>query len=322
LLLPRYGSVAFNFFSGKCLRVFMPFCMLMMLVGASVLALDSIGWQLNLAIQLLCYGAAAAVHFFPHTQWPKIIRLIHYLVAGHVAGLLGWFHLVRRSDAILHWRKLPTSSAKSDYLPATTRIGKRVFDLVIAAFVLVLTLPIWLFIALAIRYESPGPVFFRQLRIGLSDQQQTRLFYMIKFRTMVQDAEKLTGAVWATKNDCRVTAVGRFLRNTRLDELPQMLNVLRGEMSLVGPRPERPELCAALELQIPFFSERTCFVRPGVTGLAQVNLGYDGCLDDVRKKLLYDHSYALALRSTSGWLKMDLAVIVRTFVIMVTGRGQ
>lgn len=326
LLLPRYGSVAFNFFSGKCLRIFMPFCMLIMFCGAAVLAPASLLWQLNFMLQLLCYGAAVLVHYAPDSRWPKIVRLVHYLVAGHFASLLGWFHLLRRSRAILHWRKTEpktaAGSAKSHYLPVSTRIGKRLFDIVVATAVLLLTLPLWVLIGLAIRIESAGPVFFRQLRIGLSDQQQTRLFYMIKFRSMVQDAEKHTGAVWASKNDSRVTVVGRFLRNTRLDELPQMINVIRGEMSLVGPRPERPELCAGLEQQIPFFTERTSYVRPGVTGLAQVNLGYDGCLDDVRNKLLHDHSYALALRSPLGWLKMDCMVLIRTLRIMVLGRGQ
>ena len=139
---------------------------------------------------------------------------------------------------------------------------------------------------------------------------------------MVNDAEKLTGAVWAGKNDARITRVGKFLRLTRLDELPQMINVLRGDMSLVGPRPERPEICGRLEPQIPFFSERTCYIKPGITGLAQVNQGYDACIDDVKSKVLYDHSYALSLHSMLGWIRMDLSVLARTFMVMVLGRGQ
>lgn len=328
LLHPRFGATAFNFFSGKCLRILMPFCMLLMLAGAAYLSANSGFWLGVFALQLLCYGTALGVHLAPQRQYPKALRLVHYLVAGHLANLAGWWRLARRADSVLRWRKTTAQTTpcadtnRSSYLPSSTRIGKRLFDVVVAASVLLLTLPLWLLIALAIKLESKGPVFFRQLRIGFADEQHTELFYMIKFRSMVQDAEKNTGAVWASKNDSRITKVGNFLRKSRLDELPQMLNVLRGDMSLVGPRPERPELCAGLEQQIPFFVERTRFVQPGITGLAQVNLGYDSCIDDVRKKLLYDHSYALALHTPLGWLRMDLWVLCRTFLIMVLGRGQ
>lgn len=322
LLLPKFGAVAFNFFSGKCLRIFMPFCMLMMLLGSAVLAFDSNFWLFVTLLQALIYGTAAWVHWGRARTWPKSAKLVHYLVLGHLASLAGWWLLLRRSSRIVRWRKFEQTSDSEDYLPVGARIGKRSFDLFFASLILVLTLPLWAIIAVMIKLESPGPVFFRQLRIGQCNHQVSQLFYMIKFRSMVQDAEKNTGAVWATKQDSRVTRVGRFLRKTRLDELPQMINVLRGEMSLVGPRPERPELCANLEQHIPYFTERTCFVRPGITGLAQVNLGYDSCLDDVRNKVLYDHSYALALHSVRGWLKMDLHVMVRTIMIMILGRGQ
>ena len=145
---------------------------------------------------------------------------------------------------------------------------------------------------------------------------------MIKFRTMVQDAEKLSGATWATKADPRITRVGRFLRKTRLDELPQFINVIRGEMSLIGPRPERPGFYRKLENEIPFFAERTYGVAPGITGLAQVNQGYDTCIEDVRSKVGYDHRYALALDNPLNWLRMDFGIMIRTVGIMITGRGQ
>lgn len=322
LLLPKFGAVAFNFFSGKCLRILMPFCMLIMALGSIVLAFNSHFWLLVTLLQALCYGIAAWVHWGRARDWPKIARLLHYLVIGHLASLAGWWLMLKRSSQTARWHKLEQRTDNLDYLPVGTRIGKRSFDLIFASLFLVLTLPLWLLIAVLIKLESPGPVFFRQLRIGQCNHQVSRLFYMIKFRSMVQDAEKNTGAVWAAKQDSRVTRVGWFLRKTRLDELPQMINVLRGEMSLVGPRPERPELCANLEKNIPYFTERSCFVRPGITGLAQVNQGYDSCMDDVRNKVLYDHSYALALHSVRGWLKMDLHVMVRTIMIMILGRGQ
>lgn len=321
LLHPRFGAVAFNFFSGKCLRVLMPWCMLLMLASAAALAMQSVFWAGVLIAQLAGYALAALVQWLPAVRWPKPARLMHYLVSGHLAAAAGWQRILFHCQKAA-WTKTATTVKAEHYVPASTRIGKRTFDILFASIILLLSLPVWLLIACAIKWGSPGPVFFRQLRIGLSDANQTQLFYMIKFRTMVQDAEKLTGAVLAGKNDSRITRVGKFLRLTRLDELPQMINVLRGDMSLVGPRPERPEICSRLEPQIPFFSERTCYIRPGVTGLAQVNQGYDACLDDVRSKVLYDHSYALALHSVTGWLRMDLQVIVRTLMVMVLGRGQ
>lgn len=323
ILHPRFGATAFNFFSGKFLRVLMPLCMVVMLLGSGYLAKDHLFWSLILGGQLCGYSLAALVHYWPNYAWPKPLRLIHYLVVGHSASLAGWLMLIRRSPRVLAWRKTaPAAAIAESYLPPTTQWAKRIFDVSIASIVFVATLPLWVLIAMAIRIESKGPVFFRQLRIGLSTSQQTNLFYMIKFRSMVQDAERDTGAVWATVGDSRVTRVGRFLRNTRLDELPQMLNVIRGDMSLVGPRPERPELCGKLDEAIPFFAERTFFVRPGITGLAQINSGYDSCLDDVKRKVLYDHSYALALHTPTSWLKMDLQVIAKTFLIMVLGRGR
>ena len=323
LLHPKYGAVAFNFFSGKFLRVLMPWCMLLMLLGSAVLAFNSTLFLIPLLFQCVCYAGAGFVHYSRAATQPKLLRLLHYLVVGHYAALVGWGLLLKRSEKVLRWRKTsPDTTTEAHYLPVTTRYGKRAFDLIVASLIFAVTLPLWLLIAVAIRLTSAGPIFFRQLRIGYCDGQQTHLFYMIKFRTMVQDAERFTGAVWAGKNDPRITPLGRFLRKTRLDELPQMINVCCGDMSLVGPRPERPELCQRIEQQIPFFAERTCFVRPGITGLAQVHLGYDSCMDDVRKKVMYDHSYALALHTTTSWLKMDFRVLARTILIMLTGRGQ
>jgi len=145
---------------------------------------------------------------------------------------------------------------------------------------------------------------------------------MIKFRTMRSDAELKSGAVWATKSDPRITRVGHLLRKTRLDELPQFINVLRGEMSLIGPRPERPGFYHKLEIEIPFFADRTYGVMPGITGLAQVNQGYDTSIEDVRSKVGFDHRYALALDNPLSWIKMDLDITLRTVMVMLMGRGQ
>lgn len=199
---------------------------------------------------------------------------------------------------------------------------KRAFDIVFSSLGLLFTLPLFPVIAIAIKLESKGPVFFKQDRIGVALPEKTKIFQMIKFRTMVSDAEKQSGAVWAKKNDNRITYLGKFLRKTRLDELPQFWNVLKGDMSLVGPRPERPGFYQKLENEIPFFVERTYGVMPGITGLAQVSQGYDTCIEDVRSKVGFDHSYALSLNSIVSWIKMDSYIIFKTLTVMILGRGQ
>lgn len=208
------------------------------------------------------------------------------------------------------------------YVHPLTSAGKRLLDIFIALAGLLITLPLFPFVALAIRLDSPGPIIYQQMRIGYQKENYIRLFMMNKFRTMRNDAELGTGPIWAQKNDPRITKVGNFLRKTRLDELPQLWNVLIGDMSIVGPRPERPGMYNKLEANIPFYSERTFDVTPGITGLAQVNMGYDETLNDVRNKVAYDHAYALALSNPWEWLKMDIYVMFKTILVMVTGRGQ
>ncbi|MGR4991225.1 sugar transferase [Vibrio sp. WZ-1] len=202
------------------------------------------------------------------------------------------------------------------------RNSKRIFDVVISLVILLITLPLFPVIALVIMSNSRGPIIYRQLRVGRSTPEQMDLFYIMKFRTMYVDAEQRSGAVWASKNDPRITPVGRILRKTRLDEIPQLFNVLKGDMSLIGPRPERPDFYQKLEDEIPFFVERTYGVLPGITGLAQVNQGYDSCIEDVRKKVAFDHSYALSLDSYKGWITTDISIMTRTLVVMIDGRGQ
>ncbi|MCG9682959.1 sugar transferase [Vibrio sp. Isolate23] len=201
-------------------------------------------------------------------------------------------------------------------------LAKRIFDFLCAVIGLLMLSPILPAIALAIKIDSKGPIFYKQLRVGKSTPEQMMFFEIIKFRTMYVDAETRTGAVWATENDPRITPVGRFLRKTRLDEIPQLFNVIQGDMSLIGPRPERPSFYNKLETAIPYFADRTYGVMPGITGLAQVNQGYDTCIDDVRRKVGFDHSYALSLRSLKSWILMDISIITKTLIVMVDGRGR
>lgn len=210
----------------------------------------------------------------------------------------------------------------TQYIPSTVLHAKRAMDILVALIGLTLCALLFPFIALATGISSPGPILFRQLRIGHASADHTEIFWMYKFRTMRVDAEAQTGAVWASKHDPRITPVGRFLRKTRLDELPQLYNVLRGDMSLIGPRPERPGFYQTLETAIPFFAERTWGLKPGITGLAQVNQGYDENIEDVRNKVAWDHAYALNLCGFFSWLRSDLSIAVRTVWVMIGGRGQ
>ncbi|MCE5336677.1 MAG: exopolysaccharide biosynthesis polyprenyl glycosylphosphotransferase, partial [Desulfobacteraceae bacterium] len=188
---------------------------------------------------------------------------------------------------------------------------KTSFDLLCATIGLILTAPLMPLIALAIRIDSPGPVFFRQVRVGESG----RKFRICKFRTMSQDAEKKTGAVWATENDPRITRVGKILRKTRLDELPQIFNVLKGDMSIVGPRPERPEFIEELSRIIPYYGVRHA-IKPGITGWAQIKYSYGASVDDAVEKLRYDLYY---IKHCS--LIFDLLIVIETIKVVLFGKG-
>ncbi|HTQ04129.1 MAG TPA: sugar transferase [Polyangiaceae bacterium] len=235
------------------------------------------------------------------------------------------------------------------------RFTKRAIDVLIAGLGLFFGAPLFGLIALAVRLDSKGPIFYRQWRASMLEARRANghlhfsRFQMIKFRSMRVDAEKLTGAVLAEENDPRITRVGRFLRKTRLDELPQLWNVLIGDMSVVGPRPERPELLENLAYAIPFFEERLRGTKPGITGLAQVSLTYSGrapagsevaaldatlvnpyrfdeaegsLADDMRTKLLFDLAYVASLEHFWTFLRMELLILLKTPWIMLRGVGR
>lgn len=193
-----------------------------------------------------------------------------------------------------------------------TRRLKRVVDVVTAAAVLVVTAPLSLLVAVLIKLEDGGPVIFRQVRLGRHGVP----FVLRKFRSMRVDAEVETGPTWAQEDDPRVTRLGRWIRAFRIDEIPQAWNVLRGEMSFVGPRPERPEFAPLLRSAIPAYDWRHA-VPPGITGWAQVNLPYAPTVEHARQKLAYDLYY---LEHSS--LALDLAIMLRTFKIILFGWRQ
>ncbi len=197
-------------------------------------------------------------------------------------------------------------------MPAWEQSTKRLFDIGVALIVLVAGLPLWLGVALGVRTTSSGPAVYRQNRVG----RKGRNFTMYKFRTMRQDAEAASGPVWATEDDPRYTGFGRWLRKMRLDEAPQLWNVLKGEMSLVGPRPERPFFVEKLRKEIPLYNRRHR-VKPGITGWAQVMWHYDSSLEDVQQKVKYDLFY---IENMS--LRMDFKILFRTVRTVVMGVGQ
>ena len=241
----------------------------------------------------------------------------------------------KRSFDFSPWTELPSAKARRAEdrpggLPNVT-----VFEKLAALFGLMVLAPVMILIALAIRVSSPGgPVLYRQERVGL-DRRQTsdlcgdlesngdrrrmrgygKVFWVYKFRTMIPDAEKKTGPMWALDRDPRVTGIGRILRKLRLDELPQLFNVIRGEMRLIGPRPERPHFVEKLVTDIPEYPERQK-IPPGITGLAQVEREYDATVDDVRKKVKYDIFYVKNRSSI-----MNLKILLKTIVVAIRGRG-
>lgn len=191
------------------------------------------------------------------------------------------------------------------------RLIKRGFDLIASGTLLLLTVPIMLLAACAIAVETGRPIFYRQVRVGRSGRE----FQLTKFRSMRSDAEQDGKARWATTDDDRITRVGRFLRQSRIDELPQIINVFRGDMSFVGPRPERPEFVESLAEQIPFYRERHC-VNPGITGWAQLCYPYGSSVKDAAEKLKYDLYYV-----KNHTLLFDINILVRTVEVILFGKG-
>ncbi len=193
-----------------------------------------------------------------------------------------------------------------------TEIVKRLFDITVSLSGLVLSLPVMILVAMAVKLESAGPILYRQPRLG----RNGCVFILNKFRSMRQDAEKETGPVWTKARDPRITRVGAFLRRTRLDELPQLLNVLVGHMSFIGPRPERPEFVEELQKKIPYYMERLA-VKPGITGWAQIRYTYGASIEDTVEKLQYDLYYIKNLS-----LFLDLLILLNTVQVVLFARGR
>jgi lipopolysaccharide/colanic/teichoic acid biosynthesis glycosyltransferase len=246
--------------------------------------------------------------------------------AGRRPVVLGW-----PADAPLPTMAEDDASEIPDVVVRDrSKLLNRVVNVLIAGIALLILAPLCVIVAALVKLTSPGPVFYTQTRIGLDrrwgrpsladgDRRVEDLggqpFTILKFRSMRVDAEKNGEAVWATKHDARITPLGHFLRKSRIDEIPQLVNVLRGEMNIVGPRPERPSIVVRLRENIPEYPQRHR-VKPGITGWAQINHSYDSSIEDVRKKVQYDLEY---IASQGVW--MDLKIMALTLPVMIFRRG-
>jgi exopolysaccharide biosynthesis polyprenyl glycosylphosphotransferase len=207
---------------------------------------------------------------------------------------------------------MPLVEISPEPMPLWEKTIKRALDIMVSVLVLLVTFPFLIIIGLAVRLTSPGPAIYKQKRVG----RYGKLFTIYKYRTMLNNAEKHSGPTWATKDDPRVTKLGYWLRKLRIDEIPQLMNVLKGDMSLVGPRPERPHFVEQFSKQIPLYTRRLR-VRPGITGWAQVKWKYDSSLDDVKEKTKFDLFYI-----ENASLRMDAKILINTIITIIKGKGQ
>jgi exopolysaccharide biosynthesis polyprenyl glycosylphosphotransferase len=254
-----------------------------------LIALDSTDHDRLLSVIAACNGQDVSM---------KIIPDLYDIISGQArTNQIYGFPLIEISPQLMQpWEK----------------VVKRTMDITLSFIILSVGFPIWALVALSIKLDSRGPVFYLQERVGKDEKR----FRVIKFRSMYEEAEKTSGPVWADKEDPRVTRVGRLMRRLRIDEVPQFINVLDGDMSLIGPRPERPFFVDQLSKEIPLYKRRLK-VRPGITGWAQVKHKYDENVEDVRKKVEYDLYY---IENMS--LRMDFKIFLNTIAVVLMGKGH
>jgi lipopolysaccharide/colanic/teichoic acid biosynthesis glycosyltransferase len=301
----------------------------MMAAAGSRVALDAMVLALVGGAALLASTAFALAG----APMPRMIRLAALAGAAVVAYTRGTLDALRGQGSIL-WVRPEAAQAPAQHdaaeivvetgavaPPKAVAVAKRTLDLVFALVALVVFAPLMASVALLIKFGSPGPVIFTQERLGAIENGRARLFRMYKFRSMRPDAEAKSGPVWATRDDPRITPVGRFLRKTRLDELPQFFNVLKGDMTIVGPRPERAHFTQQLSGIIPGYYDRHAGLKPGITGWAQVNQEYDTSIDSVKTKVFYDLVYVAHLQRLRTYLAIEFAILFRTVAVVVLRKG-
>lgn len=248
------------------------------------------------------------------TEHDRLLDIIKYC-NGHEVGMKiipDLYDIVSGQARISSIYGFPLIEVNPVIMKPWEEAMKRFIDFLASGTILLAGLPLWILVALAVRLTSRGPIFYRQERVG----RNGRVFMMVKFRSMRADAEKISGPKWAEKNDPRVTPVGRIIRRLHVDEVPQFINVFVGDMSLVGPRPERPYFVDKLDKELPLYRRRLK-VRPGITGWAQIKYRYDQSVEDVKTKLKYDLFYI----ENMSW-RMDLKILFNTLYVMLRGKGH
>jgi lipopolysaccharide/colanic/teichoic acid biosynthesis glycosyltransferase len=326
LLSPRHARIATSLIGHKLLKTLGPVWIVGLALWVNLRALS-----VPLFAPLAVAGDALLALLVAATAWrgagrslPRALGVgVHALVAQSACAM-GILRFAFQTNAT-RWRRPPEHDVLALHGPAmpprSVRFTKRTLDILGSSIGILVALPLLPFIALAIRLSSPGPVLYRQERVAKDYMGRPYSFAIWKFRTMRIDAEADGQAVWAQAKDPRVTAVGRFLRKVRLDELPQLYQVLRGDMTLIGPRPERPSITDTLALQLPGYDDRHAPCKPGITGWAQVHTGYDTSVDSVREKLLYDFTYNAHLYGMRSYLAMEARVIVLTIAVILYRKG-
>ena len=326
LLRPRHGRIAMSLIGHKLMKTLGPVWILGLIVWTNYRAFSApffrplaIGGDVLLAVLL----AATAWRASGRPLGKALGIGVHALVAQAACGL-GIVRLFFNTSGT-RWRRAPEYEPLPLHRPAlpprSVRIAKRSIDIIGGSLGIVIAMPLIPLIALAIRLDSRGSVFYRQERVAKDDAGVVYHFWMWKFRTMHIDAEADGNPVWAAERDPRITTVGAFLRKSRLDEIPQLFQVVSGQMTLVGPRPERPSISAVLAEQLPGYHDRLAACKPGITGWAQVHTGYDTSVESVREKLLYDFAYSAHLYGLRSYLQMEARVVTLTLGVIIYGRG-
>ncbi len=310
LLNPTRGYLAFLFVSGKGLRATIPFFLLMTILCLLLLILRSdrpLAYMILAALGVGGIGALAARARQRGT--PAVLAWLGYFLEGHLAsGLGGFIYLTqRRSSSGSSWASL---SQFLGPVPFSVAISKRLSDLLLGGVLLLVFAFVLAPIALALKLSRSGPIFQREFRVGMRRSGLPSQFAILSFRTMPE----VTDPGPDTQISRRPHPFDGWLRSTGLEALPQCLNVLRGEMAIVGPRPERPDIATMLENSIPAYAQRTHGLKPGLTGLAQVSHVSDRTIDAARIELTYDHAYAQRLLSWTEWLKTDLTILWQTII--------
>tara|TARA_Y100000588_G_scaffold153442_1_gene167579 strand:- start:36707 stop:38464 length:1758 start_codon:yes stop_codon:yes gene_type:complete len=304
---------AFNFFSIKVLRTFMPIILLSIILLTPFVENEFIMKMSTVFFSFLIIYIVLML-YFKELQSKKVFNLPLYVLKSYYYSGVGiYYYLIAKR--IGGWYD-PLYSKRLAFV-------KRTIDVLFSILLLSLSTPILLISIFFLKIENfKAPVFFKQTRVGIIKDGKQHYFKVIKLRSMIVDAEKDTGAVFATKNDPRVTKVGRILRKFRIDEIPQFFNVLRGDMSLVGPRPERPEIMEKIKYEVPYFYKRTENIKPGITGLAQVRSGYNETFADLKEKYEIDKEYKE--KSNESILEIiytDIKIMFSTISVVLLMKG-